>query len=192
MKTVYALLLSGLVFIAVAVREWNYRSTHPYALGPSGYIVALGVAGAIAAFATAARMYNLNQNGDSLERALFSQTAALDARIAELQGELRTLTVSDLEINKLEQDMEYEDVLVAGSAGLTVEEFDALPGDERGAILHDFWERPENWIELRGDELAKSANPTPEEFAALPEDQQRAIVIDHWRSSGDDKDQAAG
>ena len=105
MKTVLALVVAGLVFSAVAAREWNYRTGHPYALGPTGYIVALGVGGAIVAFALAAYVYRRDQDRERLERTLWEQ-------IGVLRAEIRGLTLDELELRRLEQEIEEEDELL--------------------------------------------------------------------------------
>jgi hypothetical protein len=46
--------LAGLLCIGVAGREFSYRSSHPYELGPSGEIIALAIAGAVVAFSVVA------------------------------------------------------------------------------------------------------------------------------------------
>lgn len=57
MKAVWASALAGVIFVGVAIREWAYRSAHPHALGPSGEIIALAIAGALVAFSVAALAY---------------------------------------------------------------------------------------------------------------------------------------
>jgi hypothetical protein len=86
-KTVLALSVAGLICSAVAVREWDYRTGHPYALGPSGYIVALGVAGAIAAFALAAYIFRTDEAREGERELLWARIVALQAQIDESSSE---------------------------------------------------------------------------------------------------------
>jgi hypothetical protein len=86
MKTVGALVAAGLVFCAVAIREWNYRAGHPYALGPSGYIVALGVGGAIVAFVLAAYVYRSNEEREHMERLVWGRMQELQAALDETEA----------------------------------------------------------------------------------------------------------
>ena len=51
--TVWAPLVAGVICVVVAIRELVYRQDHPHALGPSGELIALAVAGALVAFAVA-------------------------------------------------------------------------------------------------------------------------------------------
>jgi hypothetical protein len=105
MKTVVALVAAGVVFCGVAVREWSYRSSHPYALGPSGELIALAVGGAVIAFALAAYVHRRDDDHERTERALWG-------RIGELHAEIRGLTIAELELRQIEQEIEDEDTLL--------------------------------------------------------------------------------
>jgi hypothetical protein len=110
MKTVSVLVIAGLVCISVAVREWNYRSAHPFALGPSGYIVALGVAGALAAFVTALWVYRRDEHDRNEKHAVWT-------RLFALQKQLNELTLDELELRRLEHELDVASKLAGSSDG---------------------------------------------------------------------------
>lgn len=56
--------LAGLLCIGVAGREFSYRSSHPYELGPSGEIIALAIAGAVVAFSVVALAVHIRTEDD--------------------------------------------------------------------------------------------------------------------------------
>jgi hypothetical protein len=87
MKTVYALIAAGITFAVVAIREIDYRQAHPYAHGVSGELIALGVAGAVAAFAVAAYVYRSDEARRTSERDLWTQIRTLREEIATLTGD---------------------------------------------------------------------------------------------------------
>lgn len=47
MGVVVACAVAAAAFLVVAIKEWVYRGDHPYALGPSGEIMALAAAGVV-------------------------------------------------------------------------------------------------------------------------------------------------
>lgn len=83
MRTVVALSVAGLIFAGVAIREEDWRHTHSYELGPSGYIVALAIAGAIVAFALAVWIYDRIEASERTERSLRERIAALEKRFQD-------------------------------------------------------------------------------------------------------------
>lgn len=58
-KPFCAAAIAAVVFGAVAGREWTYRSRHPYALGPSGELIALAAGGLLLAVAVGWVIYEL-------------------------------------------------------------------------------------------------------------------------------------
>ena len=60
--------LAGLLCIGVAGREFSYRSSHPYELGPSGEIIALAIAGAVVAFSVVALAVHIRTENDRREQ----------------------------------------------------------------------------------------------------------------------------
>lgn len=115
MKTVVALVAAGVVFCAVVVREWHYRVDHPYALGPSGELIALAVGGAVVAFALAAYIHRRDEDRQIEGRFLRERIAGLHNEIGGLQDEIRGLTIDELEVRQLErqarEDAEVDEIL---------------------------------------------------------------------------------
>lgn len=68
MKTVAAFCVSALICLGVAGRELDWRHAHPYQLGPSGYIVALAVAGLIASIAAGAFVWRQTEEQREADR----------------------------------------------------------------------------------------------------------------------------
>jgi hypothetical protein len=99
MKTVFGLAGVGLALCALAVLEWSYRATHPYALGPSGEIIALGVGGAVVAFVLAAYSYRRERNRDSVEH-------ELRVRISVLEAEIVRLSLDDIEL-RIDEELRW-------------------------------------------------------------------------------------
>jgi len=60
---------AGVVCVVVAGREFGYRHSHPYAIGPSAELIALAIAGALVAFSVAALAQHLHEREDREERA---------------------------------------------------------------------------------------------------------------------------
>ena len=73
-------------FAAVAWREWDWRHRHPYELGPSGYIVALGVAGALVCVVLGVLLHEIQDLRRQRDQAL-RDYLALRKRVAALDGQ---------------------------------------------------------------------------------------------------------
>jgi hypothetical protein len=80
-----SVVIAGVCF-AVASREWSWRGRHPYDLGPSGYIVALGVGGVLVCLALGLLIREIN-NLERERHQARSDYLALRKRVAKLDGQ---------------------------------------------------------------------------------------------------------
>jgi hypothetical protein len=101
-KTVAALVLAGFVFSGVVIRESDWRYLHPYELGPSGYIVAIGIAGALISFSLAFYVHRTGETRRRFEERIWESVAALHKDVAPLLFDEETLRRHEAETAKFE------------------------------------------------------------------------------------------
>lgn len=74
------------VSFSVASRERDWRHAHPYQLGPSGYIVALGIVGVCLSLVAGWLLYTVREVGrdaEQIRRSLYERLARLEAETAK-------------------------------------------------------------------------------------------------------------
>lgn len=86
-KAFWTSVIAAATFAIVVLREWSYRSSHPYALGPSGELIALGIAGLLVSISMALATYAREAQGVAQEKRLHE----LFIRLETLQEELDDL-----------------------------------------------------------------------------------------------------
>jgi len=74
------------IFVVVVFREWAYRSNHPYSLGPSGELIALGVAGALVSIAALVGAHLGAQREDATRSRMQRRLLELERQLTDLQG----------------------------------------------------------------------------------------------------------
>jgi len=93
--TLWTAIAAALVSVGVIFHEWRYRVHHPYALGPSNELIALGVVGLLIAIAVIAANRATAQDLGSVELGLLNEyrrhtdlRAELDARFDRLDEDI--------------------------------------------------------------------------------------------------------